>query len=911
MAQGPNAVPLPSLFPAGKAQARVQLPALFIIISVAQATEGLSDISAVLAGGATAIVLVDDTSSGAARFYEAAIAIKDAIRGRAAFLIADRMDISDAVDADGVLLSPTGLPTVIARGMLQTKSSLVGRIVDSGESAVQAAAEDANFIIMTAPEGSNAPCPDPVVLQQAGKQRSGNRGVAVIPKVGGSVDETTFSSLIDAGADGVAVRLADVSPLAATVTHQPHRTLEEATSMLLAAFAQGVTVSEMGTEASDGRMEEEESSPPVAQLSQVLNADREDIVAGEKDVLGRLETFLNAMCPALEEVSLLRDALKQLDELFLLVVVGEFNSGKSAVINALLGRRVLSEGILPTTNEITVLKWADPADLTSDCTEQTTDGLFVRHIPADLLREINIVDTPGTNVILDRQQRLTEEFVPRADLVLFVMSADRPFTDSEVRFLRYIRQWGKKVLFVVNKADLLADEDEVIEVSGFVADNASRLLGVDGARVFPVSAKLATEAKLACRAAKGDGGTGVLTRDEERLLSGHPAWVSSRFEGLESFMRDFLTGGAGESARLKLQTPLFVGEALVSAGMASLIAEAEVARADAASVALVRSQLKAFKTDMLKEGRLQRDEIAKHVGALTGRAGAVVDNTLTLSNWNALTSYIFGPGERGGRLPVGAAFREEVPKDAAVSVATTVREHSTWVHSNCTRQIDNYRGFAAARAAALGRSFEELLDSNAAALAQDAEARTRWRRTHELAASEGGAVPSELSEATRGGFDAGENLVAVTAGLDPVATEVLLEGEVREAVLSTASTAASAAGLGVILTSILPTTLEDLMVLAVSAAIGYASVLNLPLRRAEAKKKLEAAAAAAASEVQRKMEVELNTALDACEAQIIEFIGPLEAMTAAELARADAAVESMRSLGEEIALLQRRVADIE
>jgi len=39
----------------------------------------------------------------------------------------------------------------------------------------------------------------------------------------------------------------------------------------------------------------------------------------------------------------------------------------------------------------------------------------------------------GTNVILERQQRLTEEYVPRADLVLFVMSADRPFSDSEVR----------------------------------------------------------------------------------------------------------------------------------------------------------------------------------------------------------------------------------------------------------------------------------------------------------------------------------------------------------------------------------------------------------------------------------------------------------------------------------------------
>lgn len=53
---------------------------------------------------------------------------------------------------------------------------------------------------------------------------------------------------------------------------------------------------------------------------------------------------------------MLDDALRQLDELFLLVIVGEFNSGKSSVINALLGSAFLQSGILPTTNEISVLK---------------------------------------------------------------------------------------------------------------------------------------------------------------------------------------------------------------------------------------------------------------------------------------------------------------------------------------------------------------------------------------------------------------------------------------------------------------------------------------------------------------------------------------------------------------------------
>jgi ribosome biogenesis GTPase A len=69
---------------------------------------------------------------------------------------------------------------------------------------------------------------------------------------------------------------------------------------------------------------------------------------------------MQEVVPSMEEISLLKEALKQLDQPFLVVIVGEFNSGKSTVINALLGTRFLAEGILPTTNEISVLKfrWA-------------------------------------------------------------------------------------------------------------------------------------------------------------------------------------------------------------------------------------------------------------------------------------------------------------------------------------------------------------------------------------------------------------------------------------------------------------------------------------------------------------------------------------------------------------------------
>ena len=73
----------------------------------------------------------------------------------------------------------------------------------------------------------------------------------------------------------------------------------------------------------------------------------------------------------------------------------------------------------------------------------------VRH-PSELLRGLHIVDTPGTNAVVQGHQQITESIVPRADLIVFVTSADRPFSDSERLFLSKIWNWRKKVVVVVN-----------------------------------------------------------------------------------------------------------------------------------------------------------------------------------------------------------------------------------------------------------------------------------------------------------------------------------------------------------------------------------------------------------------------------------------------------------------------------
>ena len=91
----------------------------------------------------------------------------------------------------------------------------------------------------------------------------------------------------------------------------------------------------------------------------ILDERREALVERERKLLEKLVDFLVGFGAPQEDVDLIRRALADLEELFLLVIVGEFNSGKSAFVNALLGADVSEEGVTPTTDRITVLRYAD------------------------------------------------------------------------------------------------------------------------------------------------------------------------------------------------------------------------------------------------------------------------------------------------------------------------------------------------------------------------------------------------------------------------------------------------------------------------------------------------------------------------------------------------------------------------
>ncbi|MDY6866440.1 MAG: dynamin family protein [Chloroflexota bacterium] len=311
----------------------------------------------------------------------------------------------------------------------------------------------------------------------------------------------------------------------------------------------------------------------------ILNQRQEDLLDRERQFLVNLKDELAGAKASESDLDALEQSVSQLDDLFLLVMVGEFNAGKSAVINALLGEKFLAEGLTPTTTQINILRYGKEVEQ-----RHAEKNRKLVLLPVDLLSEISIVDTPGTNAVLRHHEELTKDFVPRADLVLFITSVDRPFTESERTFMAQIRDWGKKVLIVVNKIDIPEDEKDLEQVEDFVRDNARDLLGITP-EVFMVSARLALRAK----------------QGESQL------WERSRFGLLEDYIQDTLDQKS--RLKLKLLNPLGVSEHVVEKISTAAQAQRKILDKDLDLLDHVEQQQIFYKKDKAKEFSLRMAEI--------------------------------------------------------------------------------------------------------------------------------------------------------------------------------------------------------------------------------------------------------------------------------------------------------------
>jgi len=207
-----------------------------------------------------------------------------------------------------------------------------------------------------------------------------------------------------------------------------------------------------------------------------------------KEELREIGNCLAAILNTIDSQSLLSDFNDWRTDLetdvFTVVVVGEFNRGKSTLLNALFGQEILPIGVTPTTATVTILRYsANPQiqvhyaggtvkdlvfskdaieSVVSSASQAATEIEYVEvGIPHPLLQAGMVyVDTPGVADLNRDRVEVTYRFVPRADAVIFVLDSMQAVTDSEIEFLQstILTNGIERLLFVSNFADLLEVE---------------------------------------------------------------------------------------------------------------------------------------------------------------------------------------------------------------------------------------------------------------------------------------------------------------------------------------------------------------------------------------------------------------------------------------------------------------------
>ncbi len=577
-----------------------------------------------------------------------------------------------------------------------------------------------------------------------------------------------------------------------------------------------------------------------------LLGDRQEALLAEERTLieqlhSVLERFGSDVLPA--DLRTLDDALLHLDELFLLVVAGEFNSGKSSFINALIGEPVLREGVTPTTDRINILKYgAEPVERPRD--EFVLEILY----PAEVLREINVVDTPGTNAVIRRHEELTRDFIPRSDMVLFVTSADRPFTESERAFLQQIREWGKKVVLVVNKVDIL-QAVEIDQVIAFVRENALPLLGREP-EVFPLSARLAQRAKAARRESAGDD-----TANE---------WDASRFEAVERYITETLD--EEERVRLKLLNPLGVASSITSKYHGAVESRLAVLADDFQTIETIDKQIELYRSDLQQDFRLHLSEVENLLNEMELRGMQFFDDTLRLGRMFDLMK-----GDR-----IREEFEERVIGDTPAQIEQRVQAIIDWL---VERQLRLWQGV------------NEYLNRRRVAQHRDqlfGEIGTSFEYNRAALLTSVGHAAQRVVESYDQQYEAEE-----------------LARSVQSAMRQTIAIEVGAVGLGGALLAVLSTALADFTGILAASAVAAMGLYIIPAKRRQAKAEFHTKISDLRDQLARTINRQVNSELDSSVSRIREAVGPYtrfvraqrEQLTTVEtdLASIDAALGRLRA----------------
>lgn len=610
-------------------------------------------------------------------------------------------------------------------------------------------------------------------------------------------------------------------------------------------------------------------------LCSVLTPTQRDLRQRQRGALQRLEQALVRVEATPEHLEVLRESFTLLDSLFLCCVVGEFNAGKSALINALLGRHACAEGVLPTTASVCLLKHPDvPFEPLVAHSEFAgvggAAGITVIDVPGvEWLRSIHLVDTPGTNSIDEAHTALTSGFLPRADLVLFVTSSERPFSESEQRFLGAVAGWRKQVLCVLNKADLLPP-DQLDRVVEYVRTNADRVvLGAGGGKpvfVHPVSARaaLALKARAGPHGLEEDGAAAArveLGAPLQGLARDAPEATAARqWEGFEAEMRGVLQ----DVARLKMVSQLATASRLLELYSRVEDHNAVLSRADADTVAQARERIRDFETHTRVDFDAQVARAQLVLAQLGVRGHRFLQQELTLSQLPRLLS----------RERFVSRFEAMVVADVSAQLERVALALADWMDQRAAAQARDTQAMLQARihrtpagvGPAGGGSGSQAWDETLAQLTAAGYA----SRRHELLLSMQRAARDSISSSSVS--DGGER--AVAAIQTSLAQVLVLE--------------AGAVGLtGMV--SLKAASLADLTGLLPVALLAAAGLVVLPLQRyrlqADLQRRVDELSASLDASLRAHLEEELQRAASRSRDVVAPFARLVEREAAAQVER--------------------------
>ena len=585
-------------------------------------------------------------------------------------------------------------------------------------------------------------------------------------------------------------------------------------------------------------MQEREGS--LLKGNTLLKEQYQDRLRQEQTLLWNIHACLLKTGADQADIAKVKDVIEGLDELFLLVIVGEFNSGKSAFVNTLLGQKILEEGPTPTTDMINILKYGETAE------SRVLDNLRVTRFPLELLKNVNIVDTPGTNSIMRWHDELTLNFVPKSDFVIFVISADRPLSDSEREFLEIISiKWRRKVIFLLNKIDTKSPKD-VETILAYLQRESAKVLGAAPV-ILPVSVLQAFQAKT--------------TGDAELLnLSGFPDIEHYLYEALNE----------AERVRLKLQNPINTVHPICQAVQGELARKLEIVGEDRRKLQQIDRQLNYTRDDLKENYSRFLLKVENILLDLRNRAYDFVDDFLQLRNIWDITS----------KEKAQQQFNQFVVKDSSEQVEDVLTEAADWLVKKSMKIWD------------------DTLESYRQQLTPDVY---RGKILGEI----GGQFVYDRDKIYQGVIRDARNKIK-TFDYQQESQKILKT--FQNAMIHFAATEVGALGLGAVLISVLSGLFLDITGFVAATTIATAGLLILPRKRRQAKEQFNLRINELIADIKSNVAREFDDYMETTLAQVKDTISPVDRFCRAEQDELEQANQALAGLTKQLEQFQRSIS---